>query len=322
MLDVLTIGDIKMDAFIQVPKAHVICRVDALSCEMCISHGKKIPIECALEMQIAGSAPNVAVGLAKSKKKTAVLSAMGDDATYKEALSFLKSKSVSTRYIYSYPKQQSSFSAVLNYQGESTQLVSHMDREMKIPAKLPKCKWIQISEFGKGYEKAFRRLATLKNVKICFNPGALQINEKKKELYDLIENTSVLIVNRVEAHLLLHKEKNGSLSRLVKELRELGSDIVVITDGKKGACSYDGKEVAYAPMFPGKRKEATGAGDSFMTGFLSAIMSGKDHKTGLAWGSVNAAEVVQHVGPTKGLLSVNQIQKRLRENKKYKVTVK
>ena len=71
-------------------------------------------------------------------------------------------------------------------------------------------------------------------------------------------------------------------------------------------------------MFPGRRVEATGAGDAFTTGFLGAMIHGKTHRESLTWGAVNAASVVFHIGPTEGLLTHTQIRKQLRERPKYK----
>ncbi len=321
-MDVFTIGDIKLDAFIKIPNASVLCRADRLTCELCIAHGKKIPVE-ETDTQIAGSAPNVAIGIKKMKKTSAVYSVMGQDSIYEQALSYLKKLGVGTQYISSKKGKKSSFSAVLNYKGESTQLASHSDIEFKLPRTIPTSKWIHLSELGEGYEKMFERLVKhveKSKTRLIFNPGSLQIKERKNIIYKLIRVTDILVVNKLEAEQLLKKTKNGNMKRLLVELMQLGPGIVVITNGKKGAYSFDGENMDFAPMFPGARKEATGAGDAFLTGFLGAILHKKDKKTALAWGSVNASEVVQHIGPTAGLLSTAQIQKRLRSNKKYKVT--
>jgi sugar/nucleoside kinase (ribokinase family) len=71
-------------------------------------------------------------------------------------------------------------------------------------------------------------------------------------------------------------------------------------------------------MFPGKRLEATGAGDAFATGFLGALLKGKNHAEALRWASVDAASVVMSVGPTAGLLTQTEIQTRLKARKSFK----
>ena len=195
---------------------------------------------------------------------------------------------------------------MLNFKGESTQLVSHDGFEYRLPKRLPSTEWIHVSEQGKGYEKLYLDLIALKKTKgtnISFNPGVIQIEENKKALKDLIKHTTVLFVNMAEAKDLMGKKGEVEIHNLMAGLKKMGPDYVVVTDGKNGAYAYDGEQLDYAPMFPGPRVEATGAGDSFTSGFLGALMHGKKHDEGLMWGSVNAASVVHEIGPTKGLLT-------------------
>ena len=93
----------------------------------------------------------------------------------------------------------------------------------------------------------------------------------------------------------------------------------MITDGKNGAYEFGGHELRFCPIFPGEPVEATGAGDSFATGYLGALMLKKPCAEGLRWGAVNSASVVQFVGPQKGLLSAKEIQKRLKKHPEFKV---
>lgn len=318
MLDILSIGDIKLDTFIVIPEASVQCQLKQKPCQLCIEYGKKIPVD-EIDMQIAGSAPNVAVGLAKMKRKSSVLSFMGQDATYRSAIEFLKAHKVDTKHIQAIKKARSSFAAVLNYQGESTQLAAHSDIPYKLPKQFPKTKWVHISELGDGYKAVYRYLSKcIKGLQVSINPGVVQIEEGSKELFDLLKCTNTLFLNLREAQQLLNT-KIKDPKKLLKMICALGPHIAVITDGQNGSYATDGKQTYHAPMFPGARKEATGAGDAFATGFLGALMQKKDISSALAWGSVNAASVVQSIGPTQGLLSHLQIQKQLRDNKKYKV---
>lgn len=321
MLDILTIGDIKLDTFIVIPHASVQCELQKSNCKLCLDYGKKIPVEMTTS-QIAGSAPNIAVGIAKLKKSSAVLSVMGRDMTHQAALSFLKTNKVSTRYISTSAKQNSSFSAVLNFQGESTQLVAHSAVDIRLPKAMPATAWIHVSELGRGYDKLFTDLVQLSkknNIRLSFNPGQIHLDERKKSFFDLINACEVLFINRREACELLRLSGTTSINKIMAALYGLGADDVIVTDGQNGAYAYDGKTLVHAPMFPGKRVEATGAGDAFVTGYLGALIHGKKTDSALMWGSVNAASVVGFVGPTKGLLSTAEIAKRLTARPSYNV---
>ena len=319
MFDLLTVGDIKLDVFIAMKTGLVVPHPKTKRQQLCIEYGKKNTVLDTVS-QVAGSAPNVAVGIAKMKKTTSVYSEMGKDATYDMALDFLGGYGVATKHIKADPKQKSSFAAVLNYKGESTQLVSHGHAQYRLGAKVPKSQWIHVSELGSGYEKMYRDLMKLhktRGTKISLNPGVVQIEEGKKALFDLLKVTELLFVNRREAGQMVGS-RSKNIKTLITKLKALGPHYVVITDGRDGAYAFDGERISFAPMFPGPRVEATGAGDAFSTGFLGALMHGKSHEVALQWGAVNAASVVFHVGPTEGLLSHGQIQKRLRERPSYK----
>jgi ribokinase/sulfofructose kinase len=93
----------------------------------------------------------------------------------------------------------------------------------------------------------------------------------------------------------------------------------VITDGKHGAYGFDGEHLYHSKIFPGKLVEATGAGDSFATGFIGATMNNKTIQDALAWGCVNSSSVIGYVGPQKGLLSNREIIKRLKNKTNFKV---
>jgi ribokinase len=314
MYDLISIGAIKLDTFIVLDGASVICEIKKADCKLCIPYGEKIPV-AAFATEIAGSAPNVAVGLSRMGLKTALLSILGDDAMKAQALAFLKKNKVDASLIKTVPGTRNSAAVVLNYKGESTQLVDHVPHEYKIPTDLPETKMLHISELGAGYENLYReavRLAT-KGVGISLNPGAVQLRERKPQLFELIGVSKVLFLNIVEARKLLENE-HADIHGIVGSLKALGPEYVVVTDGAKGAYAYDGKQLDVTPAFPTDFKEATGAGDAFSAGFLGAILKGKTHREALLWASVLASSAVEHVGPTKGLISHTEIIKRLKEH--------
>ena len=102
---------------------------------------------------------------------------------------------------------------------------------------------------------------------------------------------------------------------LLKGLRGHGPKIVVITDGPKGAHTFDGSEVWHMPMYPDPKApvDRTGAGDAFSSTFTSALALGHDIPTALSWGPINSMSVVQYIGAQKGLLTREQLEKHLTE---------
>lgn len=319
MLDLITIGDIKLDTFVVLGDASVQCQLKMPECMLCLEYGAKIVVN-VVASQIAGTAPNVATGLARMGKKTAIISNMGKDGTRLLALETLKNENVSTKYIHEVPGEQSATSVVLNFKGEKTLLTSHIRHAYRLPKPMSKPKWIFVTEMGLGYEILYRQVVALaKNdgIKIALNPGSIQITERKKFLLDLIRYTDVLFVNLEEAQRIT-EEKSLEIHHLATSLYKMGAKQVIITDGKNGAYAFEGKHLHFCPIFPGRLVEATGAGDAFSTGYIGALMNDLPHKEALRWGAVNSASVIGHVGPTKGLLSDAQIRTRLKKNSSFK----
>lgn len=322
MFDIVTIGDIKLDTFVLLDDASIQCKLQMPECQLCMEYGAKIPVS-VVDSQIAGTAPNVAIGLARMGFKAAVLSNMGEDGTRHLAMQVLKEENVSTRYIHVVKKEMSSYSAVLNYKGERTILTSHIRHNYRFPKPVPKTKWYYLGEMGEGYAVLYRAILDLahrtNSFLLGFNPGSIQIQERQPILFQLLKKTYVLFVNLEEAQALTG-HKSAEIHHLAKAIWELGPKIAVVTDGKNGSYSFDGEELYFCPIYPGKLVESTGAGDSFATGFLGAIMNGLTYDEGLRWGAVNAASVVGKIGPTAGLLSASQIRSRLHRTPSFKVT--
>jgi len=97
-------------------------------------------------------------------------------------------------------------------------------------------------------------------------------------------------------------------------MRELGPEVVVITDGPAGAYAYDGMDNWFIGPYPDPKPpyDRTGAGDAFSSTVVSAIALGKSLPEALAWGGVNAMSVIQEVGAQKGLLSREKIEEFLK----------
>ena len=171
---------------------------------------------------------------------------------------------------------------------------------------------------GHTYEKMFAQLtAHVKktNVKLGFNPGTVQIAERKHELFDLIKQTSILFVNLQEAKAITELETD-EIHHLATALWGLGAKRIVITDGKHGSYDFDGEVLLKCPIFPGKVVGTIGAGDAFATGYIGCIL--KNSKSfPLVWGAINSASVVGKVGPQAGLLSDVHILQHLRKYKSF-----
>jgi len=155
-----------------------------------------------------------------------------------------------------------------------------------------------------------------------------------EKLKDIYKHTEVFFCNVQEAKRILGeinpdiinqtigKEKQEIIIYLLAEMRKLGPQIAVITDGPDGAYADNGENILFVPMYPDEKEplDRTGAGDAFASTFTSALANGKTLEEALLWGPINSMSVVQYVGAQKGLLSRPQLEEFL-ENapESYKV---
>lgn len=308
MLDLLAIGDIKLDTFVIIPEASISCALNREECQVCIAYGHKIPTSQFVD-QIAGSAPNVAVGANRLGLRSGVFSVMGQDDIATKATEFLKSEGVSTDLIIKQEGFESSRSVVLNFKGESTQLVSHFEFHFIWPKKKIATKAIHLSELGDGYDDFFIDLGRFKKesgVFLSFNPGAIQIKEQTPAFIGLLGQTDLLFLNVAETRALLGDNRSDA-SELASKVGQLTKGAVIVTNGAMGAYLFKDGQTIFSPPAQGVMVEATGAGDAFACGVNSALLLKHNWKTALSWGAKNAASVIGKVGPTAGLLYREQI---------------
>ena len=86
------------------------------------------------------------------------------------------------------------------------------------------------------------------------------------------------------------------LMEMAEKIRSYGVKNVVIKAGEKGCAACGEKEQFFMDSLPVKAVDSSGAGDSFVSGFLSALLDGKGFRECCAAGTKYAADCVQRVG--------------------------
>lgn len=315
--DIITIGEAGLDTFVKLHDASLLCNVKKDTCLLCLSYADKIPVEEMREL-LGHNACNVAVGSARLGLSPALYTMIGDDESGKKILQKLKEARVSTEYVKVAKKHQSSSSVVLNYKTERTILIYHAQKHFVLPPLAPAA-WVYLTSLGKGFEPIHRSL--LKQLgsngwRLAFNPGDQQLRAGADKLRSILRATSLLIVNKEEAGILLARPIRD-IKQGLSELRDLGPEIVIITDASRGSYGFDGHRYLAAKPLPSRVLEMTGAGDSFSTGLIAGIIKGKKLDEALLWGAANAASVIEQTGPQAGLLTRSKLLARTKGAEKY-----
>ncbi|EKF61636.1 kinase [Agrobacterium albertimagni AOL15] len=91
-------------------------------------------------------------------------------------------------------------------------------------------------------------------------------------------------------------EDDAAAQIMLQRLIDEGARLAVVTRGAKGASVSDGKRSATTAAAPIKVIDTTGAGDSFIAGFIAAYRQGEDWDSCLERGGRQAAVTCGHIG--------------------------
>jgi sugar/nucleoside kinase (ribokinase family) len=304
--DLLSIGDVSMDVFLNPSESEVLCNINNKDCVICFSYGDKIPVK-NLEFSVGGNAANNVVGAKRLGVNSALVATLGGDSVGNQIVEYLDKERVDLTYAIQQPMAGSNYSTVINYGGERTIFTYHSPRSYEFPVHLPIVPWVYLTSMGETFQPFYNHfinwLTKNKEVKLAYNPGSWQLRAPKEVMQSVLALTFVVYVNRQEAERITGFGSSGEKEKdLLKALTALGPKISIITDGDRGSYIYDGKRFVHCGVLPVDAYERTGAGDSFGSGCIAALIKGKSLEEALMWGTVNSASVIGYVGSQNGLL--------------------
>jgi len=319
--DVIAIGDTTQDIFLGMTDATGQCDLDGDNCRICFDYADKIAVDTKTDVPAVGNAANHAVGIARMGLRSAIYTVVGDDVQGHLSEDVFRENGVDPRYLAFDKEHGTNFSCVINFNAERTILVYHEPRKYQLPA-LESTKWVYLtSASGDGVDalhgQVEKWLEDNPEVGMAFNPGTHQIHLGKEKLLPLLKRTKALFLNREESAEVLGVDTTDVVE-LTKMFHEIGVEIMVMTDGPDGSYVSDGKTIQHLGIFDGPVVERTGAGDSYGSGFLSALIHGKDITEAMLWGNANSTSVVTKIGAREGLLTPEQAEESIKANAQFK----
>lgn len=314
--DFLGIGDITTDAFIKLkdPAAHI--DIDKGRREICMNFADKIPYEDIFVVPAVGNAPNAAVAASRLGLRSALMTNIGDDKNGVECIEALQEENVGTQFVTICKNHKTNYHYVLWFEDDRTILIKHEDYDRKL-YDFNEPKWVYLSSLGENslpfHYELEKHLNERPEIKLAFQPGTFQMKFGKEALKGIYKRSDVFFCNKEEAQRILENDESD-IKKLLKAIAELGPKITVITDGPKGAYSYDRKEMLFMPPYPDPAPplERTGAGDAFSSTFTAALALGKSVREAMMWAPVNPMSVVQKIGARAGLLTRPELEEFLK----------
>jgi sugar/nucleoside kinase (ribokinase family) len=319
LFDVICIGDIVTDAFIKlVEDEHTVTYDNEQGKWLAMQFGTKLPYDSVEILDAVGNASNAAVAFSRLGLRTAFATNVGGDDAGKRMIASLHGDGVDTRLVRINPHKLSNYHYVLRFGAERTILIKHEEYEYHWahlrPTETPR--WVYFSSISKDaipyHDEVADWLDANPQVKLAFQPGTFQMEAGTERLSRIYKRAEVLILNREEAVTVGHGN-HEDMHDLINKLHELGSKIVVVTDGPNGAYASDGPNRFKMPLYPdpSEPKERTGAGDAFASTLVAALAKGNTLEGALQWAPINSMNVVQNVGAQAGLLKQNRLEELL-----------
>jgi ribokinase len=216
-----------------------------------------------------GKGANQAIALSALESNVLFFGAVGNDPFAEKAIKNLKEKSIET---YILKKQTPSGLAIIRlsnndnniivFKGANDEITNHdIDQFLNDNTDID----IIVAQAEINLDAIIHLIEEAKNrnIKIIFNPApAVSLP------HDIIDKVDYLIPNEVEAETIFGtSDYNAIVTKYPKR--------VIITMGSRGVLYHDGNVPILIPSLPINVVDTTGAGDSFIAGFASAIVRGK-----------------------------------------------
>lgn len=318
MFDVITIGGATRDIFLTLECLNK--KIDPKSptgSYLEVPYGAKLVSDSTI-YDYGGGSVNTSVCFSRLGLRTASVCSIGKEGTGSLVLDFLKKEGVNTSLVRRDATLHTGLSIlILGKDGEHTGFLerganNHLVINRISPFK--KTRWFYISSLtgdSDHYLGDLFDLASRKDIKIAFNPGAKQLGVGYQGLKHLIQKTEILNLNFEEAEELIFsktKKKTRDEKELLNEIGKLGARISIVTEDGKGSHAVSEGKYYHERAYSVDVVDTTGAGDSFGATFTFGIIKGYGIKPSLSMAAINAASVVSEFGATRGLLSYNMLK--------------
>ncbi|MBP3338304.1 MAG: carbohydrate kinase family protein [Lachnospiraceae bacterium] len=267
------------------------------------------PVEYT-KMSFGGDALNEAIILSKLGKKVQLISKVGNDEAGERVIDFVKGNGLMTEYIAVEDGLTTGMNIVLiSEDGERSFLTNpkgslrRLDKENILPyvnefADIVSFASIFVSSMLtiENMEEVFKNIKNKDGRILTADMTKAKNGEKLEDIKPLLKYIDYIFPNEEEIALLTGIK---DATRNAEILVEAGVKCAVIKCGRKGCIIKTKDEFYEIPAYLVEKPiDTTGAGDSFVAGFLSALSEGKSIEECGKFACRVAAQVVQSVGAT------------------------
>lgn len=257
-----------------------------------------------------GGATNSSVSFARLGLKSACVALTGQDPLSQYILKDLSDNLVSLELLVSKKSETTDFSiilvasdggrSILTNRGDSGLTEKHLNwKKLGLP------QWFYITSLEGNLNLLEQLIGYAKenHIKVALNPGNRELSQKRR-LIPLLPHVDFLLLNKTESEMLTAISITDD--HFWTKLASYHSRVTAVTNGRDGAYILSGGNTFYSPIINTSPVDETGAGDSFGSAFVAALIHGRSPEQALFWGIKNSASVVSFLGAKSGLLTLDQ----------------
>jgi len=330
--ELITIGSCTLDCIIEI---NDILRFELLDKDVvkkytAIEYSRKLNIN-DVRFVPGGSAANIASNCSMIGLRSTYIGILGNDFSAQICMEDMKKRGVDLTNIKQTNEDRTAFSVILKtewgkdrsilaYKGANNLLVPE-DVKESLFDNIKAFAWTSLTEDNacKAIEKAIT-LTKNNGGKIFAAPSMSIIKNNQKYAKILISSSDVVSFNKEEAQEFTKKKDTVNI---VKDLKDLGLELICITDGSNGSVISDGTEMIKSTVYGGKVEDTTGAGDAFLSGILVSTMRNIELKKMARIASAMSFLECQESGVREGLPdSFADLERFIQEHELHQVVSK
>lgn len=262
---------------------------------------------------LGGSSANICVAISKQGGQTSLVTSVSDDAIGRFCLNQLDKYGIDRQYVRSVAGEFRNSLAVVESRIEDHQSVIYRNGAADFQMTMEDVSEVDYSIYGAmittgtvlaaepSRSAAFHafELGKVAGLPLIFDldyrPYSWASAQEAAETYSRAGALcDIIIGNDVEFGFMAGDYDKGLAK--ARDLARTSASIVIYKMGEEGAITITSNEEFRTGIYPVSALKPTGAGDSFMGGFIASIAAGIDLKQSVLRGSACAAMVVSRVG--------------------------
>lgn len=256
-----------------------------------------------------GGAPgNVVYHLNKLGTHSYLVSALGNDSSGDELLSFLESQNIPSDFITRNDLQTGVVDVTVTngipqYEIKYPVAWDAIDLAPALMQKLPSVSAVIFDTLAQRHEHSRKTIRTIlqnlpANCLKIFDINLRQNFYSETIIRESLEFADILKINDEELVITADIFKiSGDNKTVLAELKKrFALQSVILTLGADGSMFYDGKNYTSYPIIPCKVVDTVGCGDAFLAAWCNAFLSGKSAHEAMLAGSELSARIASQMG--------------------------